>query len=178
MKEQSSYVRAIETSRLRLRPFKPEDIGSLEQVWNEPGVRRYLWDDKPVPRETVEGIIKASVELFEKDGYGLWAVVSKYKEELLGFCGFWHFHDPPKLELLFGIATAHWNQGLASEAATAMLRQGFGELAFDRIVASTDAGNEASVAVMRKIGMTFWKREETNGLDTIYYAIFRDDFPG
>ena len=34
---------------------------------------------------------------------------------------------------------------------------------------------KSSLAVMERVGMTFWKRELTNGLDTIYYAI---DAPG
>ena len=58
------------------------------------------------------------------------------------------------------------------KAATAMISYGFNELKFERIEASTDAANEASVRVMKRTGMSFWKRELTNGLDTIYYAIY------
>jgi len=51
--------------------------------------------------------------------------------------------------------------GLATEAATEMIRYGFDTLAFERFEASTDAPNAASVAVMERAGMTFWKRELT-----------------
>jgi ribosomal-protein-alanine N-acetyltransferase len=84
---------------------------------------------------------------------------------LIGFCGFWHFHEPPELELLYGIAPDHWHKGLATEAANAMIRYGFDVLRFERIVASTDAANTASVRVMERAGLRFWKREMTNGLD-------------
>jgi RimJ/RimL family protein N-acetyltransferase len=57
-----------------------------------------------------------------------------------------------------------------------MLRYGFEKLSFQRIEASTDAANEASSRVMEKVRMSFWKRETTNGLDTIYYAISRQEF--
>jgi RimJ/RimL family protein N-acetyltransferase len=56
-----------------------------------------------------------------------------------------------------------------------MIRHGFDALSFDRVEASTDAPNAASVSVMKRVGMAFWKRELTNGLDTIYYAITRPD---
>jgi hypothetical protein len=42
-------------------------------------------------------------------------------------------------------------------------------------LASTDAANLASIKVMERTGMSFWKRETTNGLDTVYFAISRAD---
>jgi len=54
-----------------------------------------------------------------------------------------------------------------------MIGYGFEVLGFERIEASTDALNAASVRVMERAGMRFWKREITNGLDTIYYAVDR-----
>jgi RimJ/RimL family protein N-acetyltransferase len=77
--------------------------------------------------------------------------------------------------LLYGIEPAYWHRGLATEASSAILKYGFDELSFKRIEASTDAGNQTSVRVMQRLGMTFWKRELTNGLDTIYYAISLED---
>jgi len=56
-----------------------------------------------------------------------------------------------------------------------MINYGFRELSFERIEASTDAANVSSSRVMERAGMSFWKREITNGLDTIYFAILRGD---
>ena len=56
-------------------------------------------------------------------------------------------------------------------AALIMINYGFKNLSFERIEASTDAPNLASTRVMERAGMNFWKREATNGLDTIYFAI-------
>ena len=57
----------------------------------------------------------------------------------------------------------------------AMIDHGFKDLSFERIEASTDAENLASSKVMERAGMSFWKRETTNGLDTVYFSISRDD---
>ncbi len=166
----------IETARLRLRPFTLDDVDNLHRLWAEPGVRKFLWDDEVISRERVESAIQTSSALFSTRGFGLWAVLPLTEEALIGFCGFWFFHEPPRLELLYGISPAHWNKGLATEAATAMMNYGFQELSFNRIEASTDADNQASTRVMERAGMNFWKRELTNGLDTIYYAISRETF--
>jgi ribosomal-protein-alanine N-acetyltransferase len=166
--------RILETVRLRLRPLIVADGGDLHRLFTQPGVRRFLWDDEIVPPERTAAIIDKSVASFEAHGFGLWAVSFSHDDALAGFCGFWHFHEPPRLELLYGIAEKHWNRGLATEAAATMIRHGLDVLAFDRIEASTDAANAASVRVMQRAGMRFWKREMTNGLDTIYYSVGGD----
>jgi ribosomal-protein-alanine N-acetyltransferase len=165
----------IETARLRLRPFRLDDVDALHGLWTEPEVRRYLWDGDVITRGRVESLVKTSLTSFEDHGYGLWAVFARYEESLIGFCGFWFFHEPPKLELLYGIAPTHWHKGLATEAARAMMNYSFKELSFERIEGSTDAANVASARVMERAGMSLWKRETTNGLDTVYFAILRGD---
>ena len=166
----------IETARLRLRPFRPEDLGGVHRLFVEPGVRKFLWDDEVIPKERARSVIEASVHSFEAEGFGLWAASLPKEDALIGFCGFWPFHDPPKLELLYGLSEAYWNTGLATEMARSMLVYGFERLGFERVDASVDAPNVASQRVMQKAGMTFWKREYTNGLDTVYYAATREAF--
>jgi ribosomal-protein-alanine N-acetyltransferase len=169
----------LETSRLLLRPFTANDVDEIHRIWIAPGVRKYLWDDEVISKAQAASVIADSIEHVERDGYGLWAVRLRDEERIIGFCGYWFFHDPPQLELLYGIDTPCWGRGLAAEAARAMIRYGFEELGLTRIQASTDAPNLASVRMMEKCGMMFDRREATNGLDTIYYGIARDSFqPG
>ena len=169
----------IETARLRLRPLTADDVDDLHRLWIDRDVRRYLWDDEVIPRERVAAIIDQSRASFETTGIGLWAVFLRGEDALIGFCGFWFFHDPPQLQLLYGIAPAYWNRGLATEVAVAMMRYGFDEHSFDRIEASTDAPNRASIRVMEKAGMKFEKRVYTKGLDTVFYSVSREAFhPG
>ncbi len=84
----------IETARLKLRPLAPEDLDSIHRIWAEPEVGRYLWNGKEISRE-VEG-----------RRFGLWAVIDKLYDELIGFCGFWRFDGRPDLELAYGLAPA------------------------------------------------------------------------
>src|SRR4028118_495727 len=166
----------IETARLRLRPFTPNDVDDFHHLLIDPNVRKYLCDDKVIPREQAASFIEGSLASFETNGFGLWAVLPREDDTLIGFCGFWFFYDPPELQLLYGIAPDRWGKGLAAEIARAMIRYGFEEHSFDRIIASADAPNLASLRVMEKAGMTFEKRVSINGLDLVYYAIAREAF--
>ncbi len=169
----------IETQRLRLRPLTPADADALHRLWTHPQVRRYLWDDRVIPKRETAEILEKNEILFREKGLGLWAMLPNEADALLGFCGYWFFHEPPELQLLYGVAPEAWGRGLALEAARAMIRYGFEVLGLTRIAGSTDAANAASIRVMENAGMTFEKRVLKNGLDTIYYAVRRDAFrPG
>ena len=169
-------LHVIETARLRLRPFTLDDVDDFHRFLIDPDVRKYLCDDKVLSREQVASFIDESLASFKTHGFGLWAVLPREEDSLIGFCGFRFFFDPPELQLMYGIAPDRWGQGLATEIARVMIQYGFEEYSFDRIITSADAPNLASLRVMEKAGMTFEKWVCINGSDLVYYAIARDAF--
>ncbi|HYV04227.1 MAG TPA: GNAT family N-acetyltransferase [Blastocatellia bacterium] len=166
-------VPAIETARLFMRPFEPGDADNLHRVFVDADVRRFLLDDQVVSRDWVEEEIAASIARFEAGSAGLFCVFLKNDQTLIGFCGFRPFFEPPQLQLLYGLLPAYWSRGLATEAARAMIEFGFGAVGFDRIPASADPPNGASIRVLEKAGMSFDRRETIGGLDTVFYAVDR-----
>lgn len=166
----------IETARLRLRPLIPDDLDAVHRLWTEPEVRKYLWDDEIISRETVAGLISGSAGCFEERGFELWTVVHKEDGGLIGFCGFWRFEDGSDFELVYGISPAYWGKGFATETGYVAIRHGFEVAGMDYIPASADTPNTASLRVMQKIGMRREKREIHEGRDTTYYGIFRENF--
>lgn len=166
----------IETARLRLAPFRADETEDLHRLWTEPPVRRFLWDDRVIPPEQTADIIRDSLRLFATDGFGLWSLRLRETGELAGFGGFWHFRDPPELELLLGLAEAWWGRGIAAEAGRALIRFAFETLGFGEVRGSTDAPNRASIRVMEKMGMEFDRRANVGGLDTVFYGIRRPDW--
>lgn len=87
----------IQTTRLLLRPFSLHDLEPLHQLWADPDVRRYLWDDDTIAREQVVSEIRKSIIDFRKHRFGQWAVLPLGQETLIGFCGLRHFGDPGRL---------------------------------------------------------------------------------
>ncbi len=165
--------RRLETERLVLSPLVTGDVADLHRIFTQPGVRRYLLDDAVVSREWTETEIASSQARFDAHGYGLWGVRVQ-AGDLIGFAGYREFHEPPELQLLYGLHPDYWGLGLATEAADAVIRYGFEQLGFDRIVASTDAPNTDSIRVLERLRMRYDRREVTAaGLDTVYYALTR-----
>jgi len=168
----------LNTGRMRLRPISSDDVDALHALWNDPDVRRYLWDDRIIPRETVQEIVAQSLATFESDGFGFFALeMQDQSGELIGFCGHRRAEDVQgQIELLYGIHPTYWGEGLVAEAAREVLRFGFESCDFERVIAATDTPNQQSVRVLQKLGMTFECRREFHGLDTVFYSMTRSEF--
>ncbi|HEV8714741.1 MAG TPA: GNAT family N-acetyltransferase [Candidatus Binatia bacterium] len=167
---------ALETARLLLRPCTADDLAALRQLWTAPEVRRYLFDDRIISREQAEAMIQSSLASFPTHGFGLWIVHRTGEEAIVGFCGLFLTGDPPEVELLYGIAPSVWGQGLATEAARAVLRYGLEELRLVRITAGADVPNVASLRILAKLGMTFARRTRTEHGEVLYFTLTREAF--
>ena len=87
----------------------------------------------------------------------------------MAFGGYWFFHEPPRLELLFGVAEPHWGQGLAHELASALVTFGLTRCGFRDVLASTDVPNVRSVRVLAKLGFQLEWQASSNGRDTLFF---------
>ena len=161
----------LETPRMRLRPFRPEDVPALHALWTDADVRRFLWDDEIIPLEQTAAIIDESERLFGTERRGLWGAWMRTDDALCGFGGFWTFRDPPELELLYGLGRAYWGQGLATELATAIVEYGIEQLHMREIRASTDPPNDASVRVLERLRFTLERRAVVGGRDTLFFSL-------
>lgn len=169
-------ARNLDSERLSLRPLGAEDENALHVLWTDERVRRFLWDGEMIPMEHTHQVIDKSLRMFDEHGYGIWTVREHGSDELCGFCGYWHFRTPPSLELLFGVAAAHWNRGIATEAGQRVIRYAFENLGFSSVEASTDSGNIGSIRVLEKLEMRLSRRETVEGLDTVFYSMTLKDW--
>ncbi|HLL01177.1 MAG TPA: GNAT family N-acetyltransferase [Myxococcaceae bacterium] len=169
----------IRTARLLLRPFRPQDEEPLFHLWNEPQVGRYLWDGQPVSREVVRQQIALSEQDFRQRGLGEFCIfLAEHPEALIGFCGLRAIDGVTDIEVLYGLRPEYWNQGLATEAARAVLRFGFEQAGLEEIFAGADFDNTASIRCMERLGMTDVgeRRVGPEALPARYYRLRRQDF--
>jgi dTDP-4-dehydrorhamnose reductase len=167
----------LRSRRLVLEPLAAADGEAVRTHWNDPAVRRFLWDDRPVDALTVTSFLRRSRGDFRRWGYGLWAVRSAGHGELLGVCGLRAVGGDESAELLYSIDPHRWGQGLATEAACAVLDYAFDRLGLTGVVGGVDAANVASTRVLEKLGMRP-EREPTVGHHPVArYALSRRPAP-
>ena len=166
----------IDTARLRLRPFKPDDLDGLARLFADAEVMRYIGVEpgRVLTRNETEAVLESFMDGWRRRGFGRWALVLKATEEMIGLCGLRMLEEMP--ELLYVLRREHWGAGLAVEAAHATLRFGFEELRFERIVAVTRPENLASRRVLEKLGMRYEQERELYGVVARAYALARADF--
>ena len=165
----------IETERLRLRQFAPDDLEDFYGVVSELGFNRYIPGWQPT-REKTETALTRNIEHWQARGYGQWALERKASGEFLGYCGLRYLLDKDEVELLYGIAAAARGAGLTTEAAKASLRFGFEEARHDEIIAVADPANIASTRVMEKAGMRRDGMARYFDLDVIRYVLRQDEY--
>jgi ribosomal-protein-alanine N-acetyltransferase len=171
-------IPTLETERLLVREFALDDLRAVHQLldidlaevdWREPR-------GTPAERQqwlawTVLGYEQWS--RLRQPPYGDRAIVLKRTGAIVGACGLVPCLAPfdqlpglrgpgqdaprtgrvPEVGLYWAIGPGHQRQGYATEAARALVAHVFRDLHLQRIVATTDYTNLASMGVMRKLGM-------------------------
>ena len=167
----------VRTERLLLRPFEPDDIPAYAAIRRKPGVMRFL----PRPKEPMDDDTRSAkaIEIFRtawaEKGYGPWAVI--LDGTLIGHTGLRWVPEEDATEVLYLFDPDHHGQGYATEAARAALDHGFGPLGLDRIVAWAMPANAASLAVMKRLGMTRADQLVTVfGIDAVQCHLDRTDW--
>jgi [ribosomal protein S5]-alanine N-acetyltransferase len=162
----------LETARLMLRPLDAGDANALHRVSNEPGVRRYLWDDEPIEEATSRDLIAQSNRTFSEEDVGLFGVRMRGREDLLGFCGFVRLEGMKEPELLYELTQEVWGKGIATEAARACVQYAYGEVGMERVIAGADAPNTASLRVIEKLGMEYLGNINPSAPEVPYFALY------
>jgi len=145
-----------ETSRLVIRHWRPTDRPALAALNADAEVMRHF------PARLTHAESDAFYDRLQagvaQHGYAFPAVALKADGALIGLVGLARatFEAPftPATEIGWRLARAYWGQGYASEAARAALAYGFDRLGLPEIVSFTAVPNQASQAVMARIGMT------------------------
>lgn len=150
----------LHTPRLDLHPATPADLDNLCLLWNDPDVRRYLFDDQPVTRErTAEAL--ANCLNPGAEGVGLWTVRIRPEAPIVGCVGLLPTmvaeYAPTQagaIEPLAAFSPAVWGNGYAHESLAAVITYGFDTLKLSRLAGANDVPNAPSDRMLRRLGFT------------------------
>jgi len=174
----SGHFRAdeVETSRLRLRMFRPEDLDAMCEITSDPEVMRYIGHGHPLTCEETRQNLTRIVAAFRRRGFGRWALELKETGELAGYCGLSLGDEEVGVELAYMLARGVWGRGLALESGRACLRYGFERLNLSSIAGLTLHDNWRSRRVLERLGMSFVRDAHFYGFDCVHYAVAREDW--
>lgn len=150
----NAAANTMETERLILRRFRPEDAPRVAAICNTEEVYKgTLALPHPYTEESAVWWIDHQDENFSNDYYYDYAITDKQTGELYGCMGIGIDARANMGEIGYWVDPAHWNKGIATEAAKAMIRFGFEVKKFHKINARHFSYNQASGRVMQKAGM-------------------------
>lgn len=160
----------LETSRLLLREFVPQDADALEKVLGDPVAMQYY--PTAFDRKSVEAWIEKNMARYKRDGHSLWAMLLKDTGELIGDCGcaVQEVASRNEIEIGYHVRRDLWGQGYATEAAQACMEYAFHRLGAGRVISMIRPENQRSRRVAEKNGLGCEKIIFWNGYDHCIYA--------
>ena len=169
--------RIIETDRIFLRPFCISDIKPFAKICANPNVMRYIGDGKPVSLDILAEKIPEWIELYEKQKYGLMALVIKETNELIGFCGLLHqtVDGDEYIELGYRLDEAYWKKGIATAAAYAVRDYAFNALNIPLLISIIHHQNDASKRVAKRVGMRLMKKTNFKNVLVDIFSLKREE---
>jgi RimJ/RimL family protein N-acetyltransferase len=146
----------IESERVVLREFHLDDAAFILELLNEAAFLRFI-GDKGVRTlaDARDYLLKGPIESYRRFGFGLYRLSLREDGTPIGMCGLVKREGLADVDVGFALQSRYWSRGYAGEAAAAVLDYGRRILNLGRIVAIANPDNQASIAVLEKIGLRF-----------------------
>jgi RimJ/RimL family protein N-acetyltransferase len=144
----------VRTERLELRRLTVADAAFVLELVNDPDWLRHIGDrGVRTTAEAEDYLRRGPLAMYEKFGFGLWAVVPASGGEPLGICGLIKRDSLPDVDVGYAFLPRYRGQGYAREAVAASLAHGRDVFGLRRIVAITSPDNERSVRLLTGLGL-------------------------
>lgn len=162
----------LETERLYLRELKQSDYEALCKILQDEEVM-YAYEHAFDAGE-VQAWLDRQIKRYHDYGYGLWAVILKDRDELIGQCGLTmqECNNGEILEVGYLFQKAYWHKGYATEAAIACKEYAFQTLKADVVASIIRDNNIPSQKVARRNGMSLVDQfvKHYYGMDMLHYV--------
>ena len=167
----------LETERLILREYTMDDFDDLYEILSDEETMKHY--SKPFDEEKVRYWINWNITNYETFGFGLWAVVLKDTNEMIGDCGttIQIIDGEIKPEIGYHINKKYQRRGYATEAARKCRDYIFQNTPFNIIYSYMKYTNIGSYSVAIKNGMKLIKEyDDPKNIISKAYAITRKEW--
>ena len=177
-------TQTLETERLILRRFTPEDAEAMFNNWaSDAEVTKYLTWPAHADVDITRKVLNSWLEGYEKPDYYQWAIVLKDYGQPIGSIAVADQDDRIcKAHIGYCMGKRWWHRGIMSEALGAVMAFLFYKVGMLRLEARHDPKNPHSGAVMRKCGMKYegtLRQSDWNNqgiCDACWYAALREEW--
>lgn len=146
----------LASARLRLRRLTEADAPFVLDLVNQPAWLRFIGDRGVRTLDDARAYILAGpLASYARHGSGLLVVETRADGAAIGLCGLVWRDWLPAPDLGFALLPRWWRQGYAHEAAAATLAHAHGDLGLGRVLAVTSPDNDASIALLGRLGFGF-----------------------
>lgn len=175
----------IETRRLILRKFRPEDADGMFNNWaSDEEVTKYLTWPTHKDIEITRNIVALWSDMYVNKEYYQWVIEIKDIGMIIGSISLVNVDNHNEnCEIGYCLGRDYWNKGYATEAFKAVIEFLFTEVGFERITGRHDVENAASGRVMVKSGLKYEgtlrkisKNSKGILVDCKYYSILKDEY--
>lgn len=152
----SSRSLELNTVRLKLREFVPNDAAFVVRLLNEPSFIEFIGDrGVRTLRDAERYLREGPISSYRRFGHGLLRVSLKDGDIPIGMCGLVKRDTLPHPDIGFALLPAFWGQGFVTEAARAAMKYGREVLGIQVVLGITTPSNVRSIAVLEKLGLSF-----------------------
>ncbi|MFZ6843406.1 GNAT family N-acetyltransferase [Undibacterium sp. RuTC16W] len=164
----------MHTERLFIRPFTVDDAEEFMPLASHPDILRFTGER---PLESLDDVrqtlLNRSLRDYTVHGFGRMACIEKESGRLVGFSGLKYLEDLKEVDVGYRFLPDCWGKGYATESALALMHHGVREHNLKRIIGLVEPANNASVHVLKKLGLKFEQKIKPEGCvgDMDMYAI-------
>lgn len=149
----------LETDRLLIRPYLPEDLEECFALMQDKDLFHFL-DMDVMTFEEYSGLFHWLIDCykvgFDRDFKYSFNIILKESGTHIGWCGIGGAEfDHSRKEIYYLIGRAYWGNGYAKEAAKALLAFAFNTIGLQEVIAVVKPDNVASRKVIESLGLNF-----------------------
>lgn len=169
----------METERLKLRPITLADAEDMYEYASKEDNTYFVF-----PRHTsIDDTRHSIATYFMADPLGKFGIELKENNKLIGTADIRVDMTKFKAEVGYVLNQTYSNQGYATEAVKKLVEFAFETLELEKVIATCDARNITSEALMKRLGMTkegharkheLWKKGEW--VDMLYYGLLKEEY--
>src|SRR5258708_17369983 len=162
----------LKTERLGCRSWGKEDLPAARELWGDIEVTRFFGG--PFSDEEIGQRLEREINRMDTHRFQYWPIYLLSDNDHVGCCGLRPYRPEEEIhELGFHLRPKYWGQGLAVEAARAVIAFSFETIGSKRLSAVHHPQNEASKKALEKLVFQYTHDQFFAGLgmDIPYYLL-------